>query len=301
VSERLSARDIGGAIREIANILDRGGIADSQREAGTLICAVLGVDRAVIMAHPEMTIHPYAATLAEASQRRANREPLSRIVSRREFYGREFQITPDTLDPRPETETLVEAVIALLDRGPTPINNPRILDLGTGSGCLLITLLAELAHASGIGVDLLPGALEVAMSNAMRLGVSDRARFICGDWCEALSGTFDIVVSNPPYIGRYAIGDLDPEVSRFDPHAALDGGVDGLDFYRRLGSDSGRLLPDGWLVVEVGVRQAEAVERILTETLPSTRKPAYARRWSDLSGVERVVAIGYGDESRIHQ
>ena len=184
---------------------------------------------------------------------------MAQILGEREFWGRAFRVTPDVLDPRPETETLVEAAL-----GGPPAG--RLLDLGTGSGCLLVTLLAEWPEATGVGVDVSPAALAVARENAERHGVEERATFHRGDWCAGLEGRFDLIVSNPPYIADDELAQLAPEVREHEPRLALAGGPDGLDAYRRLAPELPRLLsPGGRVLLEVGAGQAAAVVTILDE------------------------------------
>jgi release factor glutamine methyltransferase len=193
---------------------------------------------------------------------REGRAPVSHITGKREFWGRSFRVTPAVLDPRPETETLVAAAL----EGP-PVRH--VLDLGTGSGCILLTLLAEWPEARGVGVDISAAALEVAAENAHSLGVAERARLATGDWCAGLAGLLDgqfgLIVSNPPYIAGDELAGLAPEVRNHEPLAALSPGGDGLGAYRRIAAGVGPLMaPGGRLLMEIGPRQAAAVERILT-------------------------------------
>ncbi len=214
-----------------------------------------------------------------AVEAREGRAPVSHITGEREFWGRRFRVTPAVLDPRPETETLVAHAL----EGP-PVR--RVLDLGTGSGCILLTLLAEWPQARGVGVDISAAALEVAASNARSLGVANRAGLVTGDWCAGLDGQFGLIVSNPPYIAADELAGLAPEVRLHEPLAALSSGGDGLDAYRRIAAGVGALLaPGGRLLMEIGPRQAAAVGRILagagmavTAVLP------------DLDGRDRVVS-----------
>jgi release factor glutamine methyltransferase len=199
----------------------------------------------------------------------------------REFWGRRFRVTPAVLDPRPETETLVAAAL----EGP-PVR--RVLDLGTGSGCILLTLLAEWPEARGVGSDISAAALEVAAENARRLGVADRARLVTSDWCAGLAGSceqFGLIASNPPYITGDELAGLAPEVRNHEPLAALSAGGDGLDAYRRIAAGVGPLLaPGGRLLMEIGPHQAEAVGRILTDA-----GMVVTAVLPDLDGRDRVV------------
>lgn len=214
--------------------------------------------------------------------RRAAGEPVSRIVGHRGFWTLDLALNAATLDPRPDTETVVEAALAAL---PAPAAPVRILDLGTGTGCILLALLAERPNATGVGVDLSADAALAAAANAVRNGLSDRARFLTGSWGDGLAGSFDLVVSNPPYIPTAAIAGLDREVRDHDPRAALDGGADGLDAYRAIAAQLPRLLaPGGVAVLEAGFGQADDVGRLLSAgglRIRGTKK--------DLGGIERAI------------
>lgn len=209
------------------------------------------------------------------------------ILGEREFWGRPFKVSPAVLVPRPDSETVIEAVLDLM---PDRERAWRILDLGIGSGCLLLTLLREYPQASGIGLDASKEALAVAQQNAESLGVWGRARLVAGDWhqagwSDALGGPFDLVVSNPPYIESAAIDGLMPEVARFEPRLALDGGADGLDAYRRIAAARPRLVTaGGHVVVEVGAGQAVRVQSLF-----ATAGLTPLALWKDLGGIERVV------------
>jgi release factor glutamine methyltransferase len=217
-------------------------------------------------------------------ERRIAGEPVARIVERQEFWSLDLVLGPDTLVPRPDTETLVEAVLAYLDRGGRRDEPLRLLDIGTGSGAILLALLSELPLASGVATDCVEGALDTARGNARRLGLDGRALFIASDWARAVDGRFDLVVANPPYIRSGAIAGLQIEVARFDPHIALDGGSDGLDAYRSILSDLDRLLSRGGRgFFEIGFDQADAVS-LLAE------KQGFATGFHrDLAGIERVA------------
>jgi len=218
---------------------------------------------------------------AEMLDRRAGLEPVSRILGRREFFGRPFAVGPSVLDPRADSETLIEASLALDGRP------ERILDLGTGSGCLLLTLLAEIPGATGVGVDLAESTLDVARLNAGILGLATRVAFIQSNWFDFVEGRFDLIVSNPPYIPTREIALLMPDVRDHDPHVALDGGVDGLDDYRAiLAEASGFLAPDGRLLVEIGDGQGDDVETLARACgfIPESRR-------KDLGGRERVLVF----------
>lgn len=223
--------------------------------------------------------------------RRLASEPVSRIIGIREFWGRDFLIGPAVLDPRPDTEILVETVLSILrDEGRSSVPL-RILDLGTGSGCILLTLLAELPSAWGVGADIDAGAITIARQNALRLELDRRAVFLRGYWSEALAGPFDLVVSNPPYIQTLEIGALDATVRCYDPKTALDGGTDGLEAYRSIARNCRQCLAaQGWIAVEAGCGQANGIVRIFAEAgLSSAQNEPRIER--DLAGIERVVAI----------
>lgn len=224
-----------------------------------------------------------AAALSAALARRLSGEPVARILGAWEFWSLPFHLSPETLVPRPDTETLVEAALRFVPDRSSPL---RILDLGTGSGCILVALLSELPNAFGIGLDRAPPALATARENARANGVGARAAFVAGDWHAALCGPFDLVVSNPPYIVRGEIASLSAEVRLHDPAAALDGGADGLDAYRAIVRAGALLAPGAPLLLEVGAGQAsQVVELGLGAGLA---KPSIVR---DLAGHERVVSF----------
>ena len=274
----------GAAVAAVARRLAAAAIAESRREARLLVALALGVEPGVVLGYPERPLGAAAqARLAALTARRAAREPYSRVAGRRQFWSLDLAISPDTLDPRPDSETLVEAALASL---PDRDARLRILDFGTGSGCLLLALLSELPNAVGIGIDILPGAAVVARRNAAALGLADRALFVVGAWGEAISGCADVIVANPPYIPTSEIAALAPEVVWFEPRLALDGGVDGLAAYRELAPVARRLLATGGVAFfEVGAGQHEAVARLIGDSglaLQSVK--------CDLSGVVRCVA-----------
>jgi release factor glutamine methyltransferase len=250
-----------------------------------LVAAGLGVDPAVVFGWPERACEEAGeARVAELVRRRAAREPVSRILGAREFWGLPFALSRGTLDPRPDSETLVEVALALVrDRGATL----RLVDFGTGSGCLLLALLTELPNATGVGVDRAADAAAAARRNARALGLGGRASFLVGDWAEALLGRFHLVIANPPYIPTAAIAGLEPEVAEHDPHLALDGGADGLAAYRALAAATGRLLaPGGHAVFEIGEGQGEAVTLIFEQA-----GLVYSGAHADLAGRERCLVF----------
>lgn len=276
----------GEAVRAVAARLHAAGIASARLDARLLVAEALGVAPQVVFTRPETLLPPAQADRLDGlAARRERREPVSRILGRRGFWTLDLALGPHTLDPRPDSETVVEAVLAEL---PDRTAELRLLDFGTGSGCLLLALLSELPAAYGIGVDRSGGALAVAAANAAACGLAQRADFVLADWGRSLSGCFDAIVSNPPYIRDGDIAGLDPEVAGWDPPLALAGGADGLGCYRALAPDVARLLaPAGVAALEVGQGQAAEVAGILQQAGLAVRA---VRR--DLGGVERcVVAV----------
>lgn len=247
-----------------AQVLRDGGIDTAALDARALLRAATGLSFEALIVNGRAPLSPPSAERLEGYvARRLAGEPVSRIRGTREFYGRDFKIDRNTLDPRPDTETLVAAVLDLAGSDGLLGRPLRLLDLGTGSGCILVTLLAELPEAAGTGTDINPGALEMARDNAAAHGVADRALFVASDWFQGLTGRYDIIVSNPPYVASAEIAGLAPEVARHDPLAALDGGADGLDAYRRIAASAPQFLaPGGALIVEIGYTQAESVADI---------------------------------------
>jgi release factor glutamine methyltransferase len=280
---------VGGALDWAVRVLEAAGVDGARRDARLLLAHGLGITSEQVFAHPErpLTASQWARFTALATRCRA-REPVSRILGRREFWSLEFKIAPATLDPRPESETLVDAVLNRLDDRSAATT---ILDLGTGSGCLLLALLSELPRARGLGIDIDPAALAVARENSEILGLSDRAAFRRSDWGRDLTGSWRVIVSNPPYVPDSDIAALEPEVSRYDPRPALAGGADGLAAYRSLGPEVARLLaPGGLAAFEIGIGQAEAVETALEEAgLKSTA------RVEDAAGRTRCILTAAED------
>lgn len=252
-------------------------------DARLLVCAACGIDHLTLVRDPEQPLGDAASALVGYVARRLAREPVARILGRREFWGLPFAISPDVLDPRSDTEGLVGAVLdALGGRRAAPL---RLLDLGTGSGAILAALLHELPDATGVGVDRSPAACRVAAANLRALGLAGRAGVVCGSWTEPLTGTFDAVVSNPPYVPSREIVGLEADVRDHDPHAALDGGADGLDAYRAIAPLAAARLASGGLVAfEAGATQAGAIEALLARA-----GLVIAPRRHDLNGVARAV------------
>jgi release factor glutamine methyltransferase len=252
---------VAAALATATRRLDAAGVPEPRRDARLLIGHALGERPEVVLGHPERAVPAHeAGRISALVALRAERRPVSRILGVREFWSLPFRVTADTLDPRPDSETVVEAALeAVADR-----DRPLVLlDLGTGTGCLLLALLSELPRARGVGVDISSAACAVARTNAASLGLGRRASFVVGDWGRGLKGAFDLIIANPPYIPDTDIDGLEPEVVRFEPRLALRGGSDGLARYRALAPDVVRLLaPGGKAVVEVGAGQASAVRSI---------------------------------------
>lgn len=256
------------------------GLEDVARRVGYTLAAALGIDRALIAAGLSTPLpDDQVAKAREYINRTAAREPLERILGCREFYGITFGLNEATLSPRPDTETLVEAALALRPR--------RILDVGTGSGCVVISLLHNLPMARATATDISIKAIEQAQKNAVRLGMADRVTFVETNYIDGIKGPFDVIVTNPPYIPASVIPTLDVEVREHDPIAALDGGVDGLDAYRVLLQNAAPLLAEGGkLLVEIGAGQQEDVGAIAMQ-YGWQAGPIQA----DLAGIQRVLTF----------
>jgi release factor glutamine methyltransferase len=272
-----------------AAALRHAGIDAPELDARLLLCHASGLSHeAYVGRGGEELQSDAAARLGVALDRRLEREPVARIIGTREFYGRPFRVDRHVLDPRPDTETLIEAALALVERQGWRNKRLKLLDLGTGTGCILLTLLAELPQAEGIGTDLSENALAVAVANAMRLGVGSQASFAVADWLDGIEGSFDLVLSNPPYLASAEIEGLAEEVA-YDPRLALDGGPGGLDVYRRIAARTAHVLAEGGrLLVEIGATQAAQVAGILRAAGLKLDDGEPVRR--DLAGRPRVVA-----------
>jgi release factor glutamine methyltransferase len=283
----IAERTLGVTIADARARLASAGIETPGLDARLLAAHILNCDAATIIGHPELMIDGSRASLFEAAlRRRLRREPLAYILGHREFWSLPLRVTRDTLIPRPDTETLVEAAMAWQARRMANAS-PRILDLGTGSGCLLLALLVELPSARGVGVDISQPALAVARENAARLGVAERAAFVCGDWANALSSKFDLIVCNPPYIADSEWDELAADVRDFEPALALRGGADGLAAYRTILSELPVLLAtDGSAFVEVDAGGAVAVAALA----PTFGLQPYEIR-RDLAGRARCMQV----------
>jgi release factor glutamine methyltransferase len=280
------------ALVETARILREAGIETPELDARLLVCHAAGLSHEAYIARTRDQLRPEAAAcLGAAISRRLKREPVARITGVREFYGRKFLVDPHALDPRPDTESLIEAALAFVERRGLNDRPLKLLDLGTGTGCILITLLAELPRTQGVGTDMSSGALASAATNAERLDVAARAAFVLADWLDAVEGRFDLILSNPPYLASGEIAGLAADVAAYDPILALDGGPDGLDAYRRIAARAGDVLAeDGRLVVEIGATQGEAVAGIFCGAGLKLDRHQGVRH--DLAGRPRVVVAG---------
>ena len=275
-------------LRDTAVALTSAGIDNVRFEARLLLghAAGLGVEQLIARGSDPAPARVVTA-MRELTARRVRREPMAYILGEREFWGLPFKVSPAVLVPRPDSETLIEAALDLLPGRERPL---RILDLGVGSGCLLLTLLKEYPEATGVGMDASEAALVIAGENAASLGVAARTRLVSGDWRKAgwidlLDGPFDLLVSNPPYIVTDIISALMPEVANHEPRLALDGGADGLTAYRIIAAAAPRLIArGGWVLVEGGEGQAADISSIFAAAGLSPQIPR-----KDLAGVERVV------------
>jgi release factor glutamine methyltransferase len=276
--------------RTLQTLLNAARIDDPPREARLLLEVATGLtaegllrDAARLLSDDE------AKRLSEALRRRLAHEPLSRIKGERGFYGRTFAVSPAVLDPRPDTETLIDLVLQWVDETGGRQRPLTIIDVGTGSGCILITLLAELPNATGLATDLSSDALAIALTNAARHGVAERIVFTQARSLEGVDGPADILVSNPPYIPSADLAALDPGVRDYDPLLALDGGPDGLTVYRDIAARAGAVVPSGLIAVEVGAGQAADVAQILINSVENRVGLPWTRK--DLGGHDRTVAM----------
>lgn len=280
-------QSIAAALAALTRMFTDAGLDTPQQDARFLLRGILKIDGAQLLSRSNLALGAEAAErINEAARRRLAREPVSRILGRREFYGRDFIVTPAVLDPRPDTEAVVELALDLVRSRGLAGKALSIADIGTGSGILIATLLAELPHARGLATDISAEALEVARRNAEALGVGDRARFVATSGLSGCGGDFDLVVSNPPYISTGEIAGLDRDVKDYDPRLALDGGDDGLHVYREIARYSSRLRRPSLIVLEVGATQAEPVEGIFSSF--GARCLGHRR---DLGGHIRAVAL----------
>jgi len=265
-------------------------VREARREAGSLLEYVLGRDRSFILTHAEEALgEEEAERFRECIERRGTGEPLQYITANQEFFGLDFEVTKDVLIPRPETELLIETALKLFAG---PADAPFICDVGTGSGCIIITLMQELKEARAVALDISPEALAVARRNAERHSITERIDFVLSDCFSALTlresrASFDLIVSNPPYVEEGAMADLQREVRDFEPRNALAAGADGLDVIRRLLLEGPSFLkPGGYFLFEIGFNQAASVEQLLD---PKIWKLMDIHK--DLQGLSRTVAL----------
>jgi release factor glutamine methyltransferase len=266
----------------------REGLSTPRLDAEVLLAETLGVDRVGLYAHFDQPLHPEElARFKKLIQRRLQREPVAYIIGRREFWSLTFKVTPDVLIPRPETEILVAEALKVMSSPARTARHFRILEMGTGSGAISVALAREFPSASVVATDLSAKALAVAQENASRLGVGERIQFLRGDLFVPLENesAFELIITNPPYIPEEEIPSLPPEVRGFEPRLALDGGKDGLSFFRRVLPRVGEFLnPGGWFLAEVGAGQEDKIRQIAegnSELVSCGFVP-------DLAGIERV-------------
>jgi release factor glutamine methyltransferase len=288
VSSPLTGQTLANARRALGAQLQSSGIDEAELDARILLGAATGLDLTGLVTQAARPLTAAEASrLARYFERRIAGEPVARILGAKEFWGLPFALSDATLVPRPDTETVVELALELFREQPKVAHRRRIADIGTGSGAILLALLHEIPDAFGVGTDLSLTALRTAKANAATLGLGGRAGFVACSYAAALSGPFDLIVSNPPYICSADIATLSREVRDHDPHLALDGGRDGFDAYRALIPQAARLLaPRGALIVEAGQGQAAGIATLMAATALSVDRPPKA----DLAGVLRAVA-----------
>ena len=285
--DRFAGKTVEAARRTLTSSLKSGGVTSAELDARLLVGDALGLDFTGLVAAARRRLSEEEAhRLEEFMQRRLAGEPVARIIGVKEFWGLPLQLSPATLVPRPDTETVVELALEIWrsEQGGQPRS---IVDIGTGSGAILLALLSEWRETTGIGTDISLMALQTARLNAGRLGFTPRAAFVACDYMAALSGVFDLIVSNPPYIRSVDIAELDRDVRAYDPLAALDGGADGLAAYRAIVPQAARLLaPGGTLIVEAGCGQSGPISQMMAASgLTSVRPPK-----ADLAGIPRAVS-----------
>jgi release factor glutamine methyltransferase len=276
---------IAEALRLAADVLDRNGVADARREAGALLSHVIGKDRTFLLSHAADSISENEAErFREVVERRAGGEPAQYIIGSQDFYGRTFRVTPAVLIPRPETELLIEAALEVLNA------DAKICDVGTGSGCIAITLLCERNDARAVAIDVSEEALNIAQENASAQSVGTRIEFVRSDCFTALNpetDLFDLVLSNPPYVSAHMLPGLQREVRDHEPQIALSPGEDGLSVIRRLLNDSPRFLREnGYLIMEIGFDQGEAVQQLVAENVWVLKEIR-----PDLQCIPRIVVL----------
>ncbi|MEH2524769.1 MULTISPECIES: peptide chain release factor N(5)-glutamine methyltransferase [unclassified Bradyrhizobium] len=279
---------VEAARRVLAAQFKSAAIDSAELDARILTGHALGLDLTGLISAAQRQLRRNESARLEAfARRRLAGEPVARILGEKEFWGLPLQLSSATLVPRPDTETVVELALELLRAGGSLDRALRIADLGTGSGAILLALLSELPAAQGFGTDTAEAALQTASANAARAGLSERATFVACDYASGLSGPFDLIVSNPPYVRTADIGGLAVDVRKYDPPAALDGGADGLDAYRALVPQAaGLLAPGAALVVEAGEGQSAQIQALMAA---AGLMPVVAPK-ADLAGIPRAVA-----------
>jgi release factor glutamine methyltransferase len=282
-----AARTIAAARKALTDMFRDAGLDSPDADARLLIAEALDIGRTELMVNGDRAVMPDQVRAIDAlAQRRLAREPVARILGRKEFWSLPLQVSTAVLVPRPETETIVEAALDFIVRGGLRMEVLRILDVGTGSGALILALLKELEHARGTATDISAAALAVARANAESLDLAARCNFVECNIADGVAGPFDLIVSNPPYIVQAEIATLEPEVRDHDPKLALDGGSDGLDAYRAIARDALRLLaPGGRLIVELGAGQEQAVRALFSDV---GLKVIAVR--ADLAGIPRALS-----------
>jgi len=277
----------GEVYRELATVFKGCGIETAKLDARLLVCDAIQMSHEDFVNFPERLVSEIELNvLRENGRRRVEREPVSRILGQRDFWSHTYRINESTLDSRPDTETVIMYLLEIISARGRQSEDLRIVDLGTGSGCILLSLLSELPCAFGLGTDIIDDALDVAKVNCLSLGLENRTKFIKSDWWANVGGEFDIIVSNPPYIKQEEIENLEREVSVHDPLIALDGGKDGLRAYKEIISPiKDYLTSEGIVVVEIGMDQKEQVESLFRR---SDLEIIGAKR--DLIGNNRCVA-----------
>ncbi|MDP7100148.1 MAG: peptide chain release factor N(5)-glutamine methyltransferase [Rhodospirillales bacterium] len=279
----ISTNTIGAIYQQLSGELAAAGIEEPRLEARMLMSFAAGIDQSRILGYPEDEIAVKSlAELSKFAARRKSGEPIAYITGQKEFWSLNFKVSRETLIPRPDSETLIEAVLGEL---PDKNASLKILDLGTGTGCLLLALLSELPNALGLGVDSNPKTCDIARDNANQLGLVSRVTIQQRDWLTGLNGNFNIIISNPPYIVESEIAALEPDVNQFEPHLALSGGADGLAAYHLIATQcSAHLTPDGFLAVECGMGQIPDIKGIF---LKNNLKIKSIHR--DIANVERCI------------
>jgi len=266
--------------------LKTSGIATPFLDAELLLASALGKKREFVIGRPEYEVANHDREVFEVLiKRRASFEPVAKIIGIKEFWGQDFIVSRATLDPRPDSESLIEAALELF---PDKNSAFKILDLGTGSGCLLLTILKEYPNSQGIGVDIAQDTLNIAILNSQKIGLAKRSNFILNDWTDGMEGKFDLIISNPPYIKKSDIEKLAPEVSIYEPRLALDGGHDGLEFYRKLAPEMmGLLNKEGYAIFEFGKEQHLEIKEIFENAGMN-----FISFKNDLSDEPRCIIVG---------